>query len=140
MELAEQTASHKGLAQASHLFLSYISLYTNAGTPSAREERFGEGGQRAKGPRTDGRRQGPRPVPLHSHQEDGSGPRQTGTIWHKGAKVQAVSDVCYRICNSVTHLLHDLARTALGISAGRSGTGVRPQCIGAIGGVPPVLR
>ena len=52
MELAEQTASHKGLAQASHLFLSYISLYTNAGTPSAREERFGEGGQWAKGPRT----------------------------------------------------------------------------------------
>ena len=71
------------VAQASHLFLSYISLYTNAGTPSAREERFGEGGQRAKGPRTDGRRQGPRPVPLHSHQEDGSGPRQTVTIWHK---------------------------------------------------------
>ncbi len=51
----------------------------------------------------------------------------------------SVSDVCYRICNSVTHLLHDLARTALGISAGRSGTGVRPQCIGAIGGVPPVI-
>ena len=92
MELAEQTASHKGLAQASHLFLSYISLYTNAGTPSAREERFGEGGQRAKGPRTDGRRQGPRPVPLHSHQEDGSGPRQTGTIWHKGASVQECKD------------------------------------------------
>ena len=36
-------------------------------------------------------------------------------------------------------MLHDLARTALGISAGRSGTGVRPQCIGAIGGVPPVI-
>ena len=100
MELAELTASHKGLAQASHLFLSYISLYTNAGTPSAREERFGEGGQRAKGPRTDGRRQGPRPVPLHSHQE----PELDATVddadhvalqriaaWDKSAALQAVS-------------------------------------------------
>ena len=40
---------------------------------------------------------------------------------------------------SVTKLLQLLARNTLGISAGRSGTGVRPQCIRATGGVPPVI-
>ena len=29
-------------------------------------------------------------IPIH--QEDGSGPRQTGTIWHKGASVQECKD------------------------------------------------
>ena len=59
--------------------------------------------------------------------------------------IQAVSVVCYKICNRVTNVLQLLARNALGISAGRSRSGARSQCIAAIGGdrpavTPPTVR
>ena len=51
----------------------------------------------------------------------------------------SVSTVCYRICNSVSHLLHNLARDMLGCSAGRSRDRAPDRRIPAVEGDPPVV-